>query len=115
MIVQVFSATCRSTSRADRRIIGRGTLAAIFAGLGAISVSAAEPDMETGYSSAFSAPPWSTPAVRWSTPARSIDPPDRETNGRVQDAVLVDQLYETLMRSSGCLLASSTGSIGGGC
>ena len=43
MTVQVFSATRHITSRAVRRIIGRGALAAMVAGLSAISVSAQAP------------------------------------------------------------------------
>ena len=115
MTVQVFSATRHITSRAVRRTIGRGALAAIAAGLGAISVSAYGADLETGYSRAVAAPSRSAPAVRRSTPARPIDPPDAEPNRPVQRVAFVDQLYERLMRSSGCELASSKGSIGGGC
>lgn len=115
MTVQVSPATRHITSRAVRRIIGRGALAAIFAGLGAISVSAAGPDLETGYSAAVATPPRSAPAVRRSTPALPIKLQDREPNRLMQGAVVVDQLYETLMRSSGCTLTSSKVSIGGGC
>ena len=115
MTVQVSSATRHITSRAVRRIIGRGALGAIVAGLGAISVSAYGADLETGYSRAVAAPPRSAPAVRRSTPARPIDPPEADPNRPVQRAALVDQLYDELMRSSGCLLASSKASIGGGC
>jgi hypothetical protein len=113
MTVQVFSATHHITSRAVRRIIGRGALAAIVAGLGAISVSAHGADPETGYSLAVAVPPRSAPPVRRST--RPINPPDAEPNRPVQRAELVDQLYDHLMRSSGCALASSKASIGGGC
>ena len=113
MTVQVFSATRHITSRAVRRIIGRGALAAIVTGLNAISISAYGADLETGYSRAVAAPPRSAPAVRRSNPARPIGPQDREPNRLMQGAVVVDQLYDDLMRSSGCLLASS--SIGGEC
>ena len=75
MTVQVFSATPHIKSRAVRRIIGRGALAAIVAGLSAISVSAYGADPETGYSRAVAVPPRSAPPVRRSTPARQIDPP----------------------------------------
>ena len=115
MTVQVFSATDHITRRAVRRIIGRGALAAIVTGLSAISVSAYGADLGAGYSRAVSAPPRPAPAVRRSTPARPIDPPDAEPKRAVQRAALVDQLYDELMRSSGCLLASSRASIGGGC
>ena len=115
MTVQAYSATCNIASRAVRRIIGWGGLAAMVAGLGAISVSAYGANLETGYSRAVAAPPRSAPAVRRSTPARPIDPPDAELNRPLQRAELVDQLYDHLMRSSGCALASSKASIGGGC
>ena len=106
MPVQVFLETRHITSRAVRRIIGRGALAAMVAGLSAISVSAHGADLGTGYSRAVAAPPRSAPAVRRSTPARPIDPPDTEPNRPVQRAVLVDQLYDHLMRSSACSLGS---------
>jgi len=115
MTVQVFSATRHITSRAVRRIIRRGALAAIVTGLGMISVGAYGAELETGYSRAVPTPPRSAPAVRRSTPARPIDPPDREPNRLVPRVVLVDQLYDQLMRSFGCVLASSKASIGGGC
>jgi hypothetical protein len=113
MTVQAFSATGHITSGAVRRIIGRVALAAMVAGLSVMSVSAYGADLETGYSRAVAAPPRSAPAVRRSTPARPIDPPDTEPNQPVQRAVLVDQLYDHLMRSSACSLVSS--SIGGEC
>jgi hypothetical protein len=115
MTVPVFSATRHITSRAVRRIIGRGAVAAMVAGVSAISVSAYCADLETGYSRAVAAPTRSAPAVRRSTPARPIDPPEAEPNRPVRRAALVDQIYETLMRSSGCVPASSIASIGGGC
>ena len=114
MTVQVSPATRHITSRAvRRRIIGRGALAAIIAGLSAISLSAYGADPQTGYSRAVAFPPRSAPPVRRSTPARPIDPPDAEPNRRVQRAGLVDQLYDHLMRSSACSLGSR--SIGGEC
>jgi hypothetical protein len=80
MTVQVFSATRHITSRAVRRIIGRGALAAVFAGLGAISVSAAGVDLETGYSRAVALPSHSVPAGRRSIPAHSVHPVDPPPN-----------------------------------
>src|SRR6516165_7165200 len=113
MTVQVFSATCRITGRTPLGVIGRGALAAIVAGLGVISIGAYGAELETGYSRAVAAPPRSAPAIRRSTPARPIDPPGAEPNRPVQRAVLVDQLYDHLMRSSACSLVST--SIGGEC
>ena len=115
MTVQIFSATRHTTSRAVCRIIRRGTLAAIITGLSAISVGAYGADVQTGYSRTVAALPRSAPAVRRSIPARPIDAPEAEPKRAVQRAALVDQLYDELMRSSGCLLASSRASIGGGC
>jgi hypothetical protein len=115
MTVQVFSASRHTTRRAVCRIIRRGALAAIVTGLSAISVSAYGADVETGYSRTVAAPPRSAPAVRRSIAAHPIDPPAAEPKRAVQRAALVDQLYDELMRSSGCLLASSKASIGGGC
>ena len=112
MTEQVFSATHHIRSRAVLGVIGRVALAAMVAGIIAIS-SAYGIDLQTGYSRAVAAPPRSAPAIRRSTPARPIDPPGAEPNRPVQRAVLVDQLYDHLMRSSACSLVSS--SIGGEC
>ena len=113
MTVQVFSATRHITGRAVLGVIRRGALAAIAAGLGMISVGAYGAELETGYSRSVAAPPRSAQAVRRSTLARPIDPPYAEPNRPVQRAVLVDQLYAHLMRSSACSLVSS--SIGDEC
>jgi hypothetical protein len=113
MTVQVFSVTRRITGRTALGVIGRGALAAIAAGLGVISVGAYGAELETGYPRAVPVPTRSAPAVRRSTPARPIDLPYAEPNRSVQRAVLVDQLYDHLMRSSACSLVSS--SIGGEC
>jgi len=109
--IQVFSVAPRTTGIAVLRVISGCALLAIGGGL-AISVGAYGADLETGYSRAVAAPPRSAPAVRRSTPSRPIDPPDTELNQR---AALVDQLYGELIRSSGCVLASSKASIRGGC
>ena len=113
MAVHVFSATRHITGRAALGVIGRGALAAIAASLCVISAGGYSAELETGYSRAVAAPPRSAPAVRRSTPARPIDPPDAEPNRPMQHAVLVDQLYDHLMRLSTCSLVSS--SIGGEC
>jgi hypothetical protein len=115
MTIQVFSAVPHTTGRAVLRVIRRSALATMVAGLGAIAVNAYGADLETGYSRAVAAPPRSAPAVRWPTSAHPINTPDTEPNRPVQRAVLVDQLYDHLMRSSGCVLASSKVSIRGGC
>ena len=113
MTVQVFSATRHIAGRAVLGVIRRGALAAIAAGLGMISVGAYGAELETGYSRAVPVPTRSAPAVRRSTPARPIDLPYAEPNRSVQRAVLVDQLYDELMRTSACSLGS--GSTGAEC
>jgi hypothetical protein len=115
MTIQVFSAAPHTTGRAVFRVIRRSALAAMVAGLGAIAINAYGADLETGYSRAVAAPPRSAPAVRWSTPAHPINTSDTGADRPVQRAVLVDQLYDHLMRTSGCVLASSKASIRGGC
>ena len=102
-------------SRGVRSIFGQCAAAAAGVGLAAISMSAFGADPAVGYSPTVAASPHSVPADRQSIPARPIDPPDREPNRLVRRTALVDQLYDDLMRSSGCILTSSKASIGGGC
>ena len=102
-------------SRGVRRIFGQCAAAAAGAGLAAISMSAFGPDPAVGYSHTVAASPHSVSAGRRSIPARPIDPPDREPNRLVRRTALVDQLYDDLMRSSGCVLALSKASTRGGC
>jgi hypothetical protein len=102
-------------SRGVRRLFERCATAAAGAGLAAISMSAFGADPAVGYSHTVAASPHSVPAGRRSIPARPIDPPNREPNRLVQRAALVDQLYNDLMRSSGCVVASSKASTGRGC
>ena len=98
-----------------RSIFGRLATAAVGAGLVAISMNAFGADPAVGYSHTVAASPHSASTGRRSIPASLIDPPDREPNRLVQRAILVDQLYDDLMRSSGCVLASRKASTGGGC
>ena len=112
MPVQVFLETRHITSRAVRRIIKRGGLAAIAAGLGVISVSMYGVDPAVGYSQALAAAPHSSPTGRRSIPASPINLQVREPNRQLQRAGLVDQLYGDLMRSSECKLTPSKTSIG---
>jgi hypothetical protein len=98
-----------------RSIFGQCAAAAVGAGLAAISMSAFGADPAVGYSRTVAASPHSAPTGRRPIPARPIDPQDREPNRLVQRAALVDQLYDDLMRSSGCMLASSKASTVRGC
>jgi len=112
MPVQVFLETRHITSRAVRRIIKRGGLAAIAAGLGVISVSMYGVDPAVGYSQALAAAPHSSSTGRRSIPASPITLQVREPNRKLQRTGLVDQLYGDLMRSSECKLTPSKTSIG---
>ena len=102
-------------SRGVRRLFRQCTAAAVGVGLAAISMSAFGADPAVSYSHTVAASPHSAPIGRRSIPARPIDRPDREPNRLVQRTALVDQLYDDLMRSSGCVLASSKASTGRGC
>jgi hypothetical protein len=97
--------------------IGRRRFAvmAVGAGFFAISVSSFAADLGTGYSTAIAVPPQAAPAGRRPLPAHPIDPPDARPDRSMQHGRTVDQLYEELMRSSGCFLGSNNASIGGGC
>ena len=102
-------------SRGVRRMFGQCAAVAVGAGLAAISMSAFGADPAVGYSYTVAALPHSAPTGDRSIPTRPIDPPNREPSRLVQRAALVDQLYDDLMRSSGCVLASSKASTGRGC
>ena len=84
MPVQVFLETRHITSRAVRRIIKRGGLAAIAAGLGVISLSMYGVDPAVGYSQALAAAPHSSPTGRRSMPASPINLQVREPNRQLQ-------------------------------
>jgi len=86
-------------------------LITISAGLFATSVDSFGADPETGHSTAIGVP---SRAARRAVPAHPIDPTDTNPNPSLQRARIVDQLYEEIMRSSGCFLASNA-SITGGC
>ena len=89
------------------------SLITISAGLFATSVSSFGADPVTGYSTAIAVPSYAAPSRR-PVPAHPIDPPDTHPNRSLQRARIVDQLYEEIMRPSGCFLVSNA-SITGGC
>jgi hypothetical protein len=97
--------------------IGRclAALMVVSAGFFAISVSSFGADQRTGYSVAIAVPPQAASVGRRPIPAHPIDPPDAKPDRSMQRARIIDRLYEELMRSSGCSLASNNASIGGGC
>jgi hypothetical protein len=107
--------TRRGARRGVRRIFGHCAAAAAGAGLAAVSMSAFGADPAAGYSPAVAASSHSAPTGRQSIPARPIDHPNRGSNRLVQRDALVDQLYDDLMRSSGCVLTPSKASTRRGC
>jgi hypothetical protein len=111
MTVQTFSAAPRTTGRAVRSIIRQWALAAIGAGLGAISVSAAGADLGTGYSRTVALPSHSAPAGRRSILAQPVDQVDAPSNRSLSRRELVDRLYDEVMHASECALASPKASI----
>jgi hypothetical protein len=101
------------TDELDRvhKMTRRCALAVVGAGFVAISISTYGADLGTRHSTALAVPSQCASAGGRPTPVCPINPPDA-TPDRSR---IVDQLYEELMRSSGCLLASKNPSIGGGC
>ena len=115
MTAKISAARRARKSRGVRKLLGQCAAAAAGAGLAAISMSAFGADPAVGYSHTVAASPHSVPAGRRSIPARPIDPPNREPNRLGQRAALVDQLYDDLMRSTGCVLTPSKAPTRGGC
>jgi hypothetical protein len=103
--------------RIDRvhQMTRRCALAVVGAGFVAISISTYGADLGTRHSTALAVPSQCASAGGRPTPVYSINPPDATPDRSMQRTRIVDQLYEGLMRSSGCLLASKNASIGGGC
>ena len=117
MTLQIASGHHAPAAKRVHSAIGRCHVAvmAVSAGFFAISVSSLGADLRTGYSAAIAVPPQAVPADRRPIPAHPIDPPDAKPDRSMQRARIVDRLYEEVMRSSGCSLASNNASIGGGC
>ena len=117
MTLQIASGHYAPAAKRVHSVIGRCHVALMVVSTGflAISISSFGADPGTGYSTAIAVPPQAAPAGRRPIPAHPIDPPDPKPDRFMQRARIVDQLYEQLMRSSGCSLASNNASIGGGC
>ena len=117
MTLQIASGHRAPAAKRVHSAIGRCPIAlmAVTAGFFAISVSSFGADLRTGYSAAIAVPPQAVPAGRRPIPAHSIDPPEAKPDRSMQRARLIDRLYDELMRSSGCSLASNNASIAGGC
>jgi hypothetical protein len=90
-------------------------LATVGAGFFAISISTFGADPGTGYTTAIAVPSPAAPAARRPPPAHRIDPPVTTPDRPAQSTRIVDQLYERLMRTSGCSLASNHAAMAGGC
>ena len=90
-------------------------LMVVSAGFFAISVNSFGADLGTSYSVAIAVPAQAVPAGRRPIPAHPIDPPGAKPDHSMQTTRIVDELYEHLMRSSGCALTSNNASIMGGC
>jgi hypothetical protein len=115
MSPQIASAGRALTGGAVHQMTRRCALAAVGAGFVAISISTYGADLGTRYSTALAVPSQRAPAGGRPTPVYPINPPGAKPDRSMQRTRIVDQLYEGLMRSSGCLLASKNASIGGGC
>ena len=117
MTLQIASGHRAPATKRVHSAIGRCHAAVIVAGAGffAISVSSFGADLGSGYATAIAVPPQAAPVGRRPIPAHPIDPPDAKPDRFMQRARIVDRLYEELMRSSGCSLASNNASIVGGC
>jgi len=63
-------------------------------------------DLGTSIFTALAVPSQRAPAGGRPTPVYPINPPDAKPDHSMQRTQIADQLYEELMRSSGCLLAS---------
>ena len=88
---------------------------AVGAGFFAISASSFGADLGPGYSTAIAVPSHAPSAGRRPMTTHPIDPPAADPDRSMQRTRIVDELYERLMRSSACTLASNNAAIGGGC
>ena len=116
MSPQIAPAGRALTGGAVHQMTRRCALAFVAAGSVAISISTYGADLGTRYSTALAVPSQCASAGGRPTLVYPINPPDATPDRSMQRNRVVDQLYEELMRSSGCLLAGSKyTSIGGGC
>ena len=119
MTLQIASGHRAPAAKKVHSAIGRCHVAlavmAVSVGFLAISVSSFGADLGTGYSTAIAVPPRAATDGRRPIPPHPIDPPDAKPDRSTQRSRIVDQLYEHLMRLSGCSLVSNNASIVGGC
>jgi hypothetical protein len=104
------------SSGAARRIVGRCALAAIGAGLGAMSVNAFGADLTTGSPRSITGPSPVTRAEHRPIAALPSALPDTKLDHLAAHVRVVDQLYEELMRwAPPCAPASTDPSMAGKC
>jgi hypothetical protein len=116
MTVKVVSVRRALTGRAARRIIGRCALAAIGAGLGAISINTFGDDLATGSSRSITGPSQVTRGEHRPITALPSAPTDGKLDYRAAHSPMVDQLYEKLMRwTPPCSSAPTDASMAGRC
>ena len=117
MTLQIASGHHAPAARRAHSPIGPRSVAlmVVSAGFIAISVNSFGADLGTGYSTAMAVPAQAAPAGHRPIPAHPIDPPGAKPDHSMQTIRIVDELYERLMRSSGCALTSNNASIIGGC
>jgi hypothetical protein len=116
MTVQIVAARRALTGKPARRIIGRCALAAIGAGLGAISISTFGDDLASGSSRSITGPSRVTRAEHRPITALSGAPLDTKLDYLAAHTRTVDQLYEEPMRwMAPCSPASSDASTAGRC
>jgi hypothetical protein len=116
MTVQMGAMRRPLTSGAARSIVGRYALAAIGAGLGAISISTFGDDLATGSLRSMTGPSQITRAEHRPIAALPSAPTDTELDYLAAHSWTVDQLYEELMRGAPpCAPASTDASVAGRC
>jgi hypothetical protein len=115
MTVQMIAARRPLADRPTRRVLGRCDLAVIGASFRCISISSFGTDLATRSSRSTTGPSQVAHADHRAIADQSSGPLDPKLDYLAAHARTVDRLYEELMRSSGCLLASKNASIGGGC
>jgi hypothetical protein len=116
MIVQIGAVRRALTSGPVRRIVGRFALAAIGAGLGAISINAFGDDLATGSPRSITGPSQVTRREHQPVTVLPSARTDTKLDYLAAHPPIVDQLYEELMRwSPPCSRDSTDASMAGRC
>jgi hypothetical protein len=116
MTVQIGRVRRALSSGAARAIVGRCALAAIGAGLGAISINAFGDDLATGALRLITGPSQGTRAEHRPITAPPSAPTDNKLDHLATHSRMVDQLYQELMRwTPPCASASTDASMSGRC